>query len=183
MFLSLVVVNLNVQKGYGMSDFYEVWSNVRDSQVRVHAATVKSVTAQLHCMESYINPNVGEVLGANRQLSASSGRSPIARSGSDDTPIDSKDSSRLGVALIEPVTASVEITQVEKSLFPLSRTINVSMEASAMLSFEDIGLIEAVICRWSTERERQAKQCQEVIDIHLDEDRSIGSDGSCSEKP
>jgi hypothetical protein len=99
---------------------------------------VFTLDANLNSMESFINPDVSVALGLKPDGAVMSCAS---------------DSSALGVALIQPVTAGIEFRQISKERFPTIRSMNLSMESvSTMLSFEDLGLINQVIERWSPER-------------------------------
>lgn len=118
---------------------------------------ITSLDAQLHGLETYINPDVDEALRFSRRhvdmigenfSSAFSSVVDLEPSNVDDL---------LGVALIQPVTTGIEYTQVERELFPTKRSIIINVEpVSTMLSFEDLQLVEVVLNRWSTRKETKA---------------------------
>jgi len=93
-----------------------------------------SVKVFIHALESYVNPDVCDALGERKNTN-------------------------LGIALIEPVYASMELSQRLKPLHPNQRTVNISMEPlSTLLSSSDFELIENLLKRWSNERGLAEKQ-------------------------
>ena len=142
--------------------------------------SVTSIDANFSSMESYINPNVDSALGPNRH-SIPELTQNATRKG---------DGQELGIALIEPVTASFDFCRIDQALRPSSRTVYLTMEpVSTTLSFEDIGLLDVVLKRWSSEKkQRQApvevgadvavvsvsSKVEEVVDLDIVE-RSGGS--------
>ena len=118
------------------------WSDIR---------TTTSLDAHLNSMESYINPNIGVSLGINVSSSHTSTTSiKIAQK--------HEYKNELGVALIEPVTATIEFNQIQRDLHPTSRSLSMSLNpVSTMLSFEDLTLIEAVLRRITKEGNRAAQ--------------------------
>lgn len=135
-----------------------------------------TVDAHLNGMESYINPNVKETLGSRSSSSSFDSDSDSDTCVIENTsyacgrknkppPIDTrtlgirpdiKDNS-LGIALIEPVTATIEFSQSQRQLHPTRRSFSLSMQpVSTMLSFEDLSLIEGVLNRMSEESNRGA---------------------------
>lgn len=115
-----------------------------------HSTTV-SIQGQIHSLESYINPDPRSALETSviRHLSFTQDIIEEKEMDPCSTPNDI-----LGVALIEPVTASFTFFQMKKSNFPTIREIFVSMEpVSTTLSFEDMHLIEIVLSRWKNQRD------------------------------
>ena len=111
---------------------------------------VLKLDANLQSMESFINPDVSVALGRNVVGT---------------TPQSTSDISSLGVALIQPVTAGIEFQQTSKERFPTVRSLNLNMESvSTMLSFEDLGLINQVVKRWSPEGRSPEVQAQVEFD-------------------
>jgi hypothetical protein len=101
----------------------------------------KTLSAELHSMESYINPDVSEVLTCKQ--SSQHGKNPP----------------QLGIALIEPVTASLCLSESSRELFPTNRVANFHVDAlSTILSFGDVDLIDNVLRRWLEERGRSSKE-------------------------
>jgi hypothetical protein len=114
---------------------------------------VLSLDANLQSMESFINPDVSVALGRKAD-----GTSPKA----------SSDVSSLGVALIQPVTAGIEYQQTSKERHPTIRSLHLNMESvSTMLSFEDLGLINQVVKRWSPEG--RSPQFQQHVELDSQE--------------
>jgi len=127
----------------GLSWKYELSRGFCDKKV------VTAVNAQLHSMETYINPNVESALGIK-------GHNPDLfdqnETAADSCQVydDNSDDQLLGVALIQPVTAGIEFCQIRRDRFPTLESFSVSMEpVSTMLSFEDLTLLEAILERWS----------------------------------
>ena len=113
--------------------------------------TTISIDAHLNSMESYINPNIGRSLGLN-------GPSSQALTSSIKSAKKHDDSNELGVALIEPVTATIEFHQIQRELHPTRRSLSMNLNAvSTMLSFEDLTLLEAVLRRIMKEGNRATK--------------------------
>ena len=113
-----------------------------------------AVDAQLHRMESYINPDVDDALRFKRRHAELVG-SAFTPPNFQDSEEDEGGilSNALGVALIQPVTTGVEYSEIRRELFPTQRALFVNIEpVSTMLSFEDLQLIEAVLKRWSSKR-------------------------------
>jgi len=113
-------------------------------------STVTSIQGQVHALESYINPDPRSV------LEGSSMRGSRAASKIDEEVVENKDgiADDLGVALIEPVTASFTFRQTKRTNFPTVREAFISMEpVSTTLSFEDIKLVEVVVSRWKSEKQ------------------------------
>ena len=68
--------------------------------------------------------------------------------------VDSDDT--LGVALIQPLGVGIEYMQFERALFPTRRSLVVNIDpVSTMLSFEDLQLVEVVLKRWSSGRNKR----------------------------
>lgn len=133
---------------------------------------ITALDAHLHSMESYINPDVSWALGLQRQHAVMMGRSLEQMlhiySSRHESPSRILNNS-LGVALIEPVTTSIELCRVSKDRFPTLRSVAINMEpVSTMLSFEDLSLIRGIIDRLSSSRgRRRAKEesAQELLHI------------------
>jgi hypothetical protein len=116
-----------------------------------------TVDAQLHRMETYINPDVDAALRFKRRHAEMVGDIGSFLSPStfyDDAEEDEgATEDTLGVALIQPVTTGVEYSETQRALFPTHRSLFVNIEpVSTMLSFEDLQLLEAVLKRWSSKR-------------------------------
>ena len=110
-------------------------------------STVTSIQGQVHSLESYINPDPRSVLEGN--LIRGTGKV-------DENVVENKDGTAddLGVALMEPVTASFTFRQKKRTNFPTVREAFVSMEpVSTTLSFEDMKLLEVVVSRWKSEKQ------------------------------
>jgi len=108
------------------------WSDWNDYR------TITSFDAHFNSMETYINPNLGESKNFSN--------------------ITNESHNELGIALIEPVTSTLEFTQVQRNLHPTRRSFNVGINpVSTMLSFEDLCLIEAVLSRMSKDGNRAVK--------------------------
>jgi hypothetical protein len=115
---------------------------------------VISAQCQVHSLESYINPEPRKVLEnilAEEDVSdykTFEERLNEPKNVSDD----------LGIALIEPVSASFTIRQLKRLNFPTLREAFLSIEPiSTTLSFEDMKLLEVVISKWKSERDRLNK--------------------------
>jgi hypothetical protein len=134
-----------------VSDVKRVQPAVADSYDVQH---ITSLDAQLHGLETYINPDVDEVLRFSRRHV-----DMIGPNYSSDFPpvVDTEPSyvdDLLGVAMIQPVTTGIEYTQVERALFPTKRSLVINVDpVSTMLSFEDLQLVEVVLNRWSLRKE------------------------------
>lgn len=113
-------------------------------------STVVSIQGQIHCLESYINPDPRRILESSF-VRDSTGISTIDEMDVDEHKERTDD---LGVALIEPVTASFSYSQTKRPNFPTVRQSFISMEpVSTTLSFEDIKLVEVVLSRWKSEKQ------------------------------
>ncbi len=111
---------------------------------------VTAVNAQLHSMETYINPNVEKALGMEYHNADIFDRTILASDSTRNAEEKSGDE-QLGVALIQPVTAGVEFCQIKRDRFPTLESFSVNMEpVSTILSFEDLSLIESILERWSS---------------------------------
>ena len=131
--------------------------NATSIESRQQIQQLTAVDAQLHSMESYINPDVDDALRFKRRHAEMVGDAVSTSSPAfqyEDTEENERHSSdALGVALIQPVTTGIEYSEMRRDLFPTKRSLFVNMEpVSTMLSFEDLELIEAVLKRWSSER-------------------------------
>jgi hypothetical protein len=125
----------------------------------LESQVITALDAHLHSMESYINPDVSWALGLQRQHAVMMGRSLEQMlhvySSRQESPSRVLNNS-LGVALIEPVTTSIELCRVSKDRFPTLRSVAINMEpVSTMLSFEDLSLIRGIIDRLSSSRGRR----------------------------
>ena len=129
-------------------------SKLRNSR-SVDIQRITSVGAQLHGLETYINPDVSAALRFRQRHSEMVGEGflPSFNSISDDGVEDKGDT--LGVALIQPVTIGIEYTQVERDLFPTRRSLQINIDpVSTMLSFQDLQLVEIVLKRWSSAKRK-----------------------------
>lgn len=114
---------------------------------------ITSIGAQLHGLETYINPDVSAALRFRQRHSemVGEGFSPSFISFSEDVVEDKGDT--LGVALIQPVTIGIEYMQIERDLFPTRRSLQINIDpVSTMLSFEDLRLVEIVLKRLSSDK-------------------------------
>ncbi len=116
---------------------------------------ITSVGAQLHGLETYINPDVSAALRFRERHSDMVGKgfSPSFAPVFEDENEAKGDT--LGVALIQPVTIGIEYMQVERDLFPTRRSLQINIDpVSTMLSFEDLQLLETVLKRWSSSKRK-----------------------------
>ena len=113
---------------------------INDSSVdSINYSNTLSLQGQLHRLESYINPDPRNVLEGTPGVDKTDNRNSTEE---------------LGVALIEPVTASFTVLQNKRNNHPTIRNITLSIEpVSTTLSFQDIKLIEVVFSRWKSERD------------------------------
>ena len=119
---------------------------------------VVSADAQLHSMESYINPDVNTALCFKPSHAAMVG-DMNSREFPEPEDVGPESGDSLGVALIQPVTAGLEFCETNRDLFPTKRSVFVNIEpVSTMLSFEDLNLIETVLARFSSTRSDQTKK-------------------------
>ena len=94
-------------------------------------------------LDTRVHQNVDELIGPNRKLPG-----PKANS--------------LGIPLIEPVTIMTEVKNVSRSRFPSTRFLTIEIDPVATLfSFSDVGLIEAVVKKWSKKKKAKAKTTKE----------------------
>ena len=128
---------------------------------------ITALDAHLHSMESYINPDVRFALSLQQHHAEMMGRSLKQMSHvyfADDEYIFVGSDNSLGVALIEPVTMSIELCRVSNDRFPTLRSMHINIEpVSTMFSFEDLSLIRVIIARLSssgTTKERGEPQQQ-----------------------
>lgn len=129
-----------------------------DNLARIRSVT--SIDANFHHMESYINPNVDSALGPSRHSTTKN-----SDAASQNVKGEGK-GQELGIALIEPVTASFDFCQIDQVLHPTSRTVYLTMEpVSTTLSFEDIGLLDVVLKRWSLERKQRRGSIEIIEDV------------------
>jgi len=144
-----------------------------DDLLRIRSVT--SIDANFHHMESYINPNVDSALGPNRHSTSTSSSARATRRVKGDG-----DGQELGIALIEPVTAAFDFCRIDQTLRPTSRTVYLTMEpVSTTLSFEDIGLLDVVLKRWSLERKQRLASTEikeAAIESFLPEEDFFGRD-------
>ena len=157
---SLAVVNASFVKRVSV----ESGGGARASVENEAAQRFVAVDAQLHRMESYINPDVDNALRFKRRhaelVGSSFSPTDYRNSGDGEEGIPSD---TLGVALIQPVTTGIEYSEIRRDLFPTQRSLFVNMEpVSTMLSFEDLQLIEAVLKRWSSRRTAQSSRGVEL---------------------
>ena len=140
----------------------------KDGSEETSQSTTLSIQGQVHSLESYINPDPRYVLEELHRISSSK------ESEERNTATRGECNDALGVALIEPVTASFTLLQLQRSNFPTLREAFISMEAvSTTLSFEDMQLIEVVFSRWKKERDRVRLKVSKLVGPsirnHLDE--------------
>jgi hypothetical protein len=110
-----------------------------------------SAQCQVHSLESYINPEPRKVLEKSTMQEVVSG----CKSYEESIHEHKNQSEDLGIALIEPVSATFTIRQLKRLNFPTLREAFFSIEPiSTTLSFEDIKLLETVISKWKSERNR-----------------------------
>ena len=113
-------------------------------------------------MESYINPDVRCALSLQQHHVEMMGRSLNQMSHvyfAADEYVFSRSDNSLGVALIEPVTMSVELCRVSKDRFPTLRSMHINIEpVSTMFSFEDLSLLRVIIARLSSSRATENRE-------------------------
>jgi hypothetical protein len=127
---------------------------------------ITSVGAQLHGLETYINPDVSAALRFRQRHSEMVGKgfSPSFNPVSEDGVEDNGDT--LGVALIQPVTIGIEYMQIKRDLFPTRRSLQINIDpVSTMLSFEDLQLVEIVLKRWSRDKGKSSDNVTNPQDI------------------
>ena len=123
---------------------------------------VTSVGAQLHGLETYINPDVSAALRFRQRHSEMVGGFSPTFNPIVENEIDKKGDT-LGVALIQPVTIGIEYMQVERDLFPTRRSLQINIDpVSTMLSFQDLQLVETVLKRWSSERRKNSDEKRDL---------------------
>jgi hypothetical protein len=126
---------------------------------------ITSVGAQLHGLETYINPDVSAALRFRQRHCEMVGKefSPSFNPVSEDGVEDNGD---LGVALIQPVTIGIEYMQVKRDLFPTRRSLQINIDpVSTMLSFEDLQLVEIVLKRWSRDKGKKSDNATNPEDV------------------
>ena len=107
--------------------------------------------AQLFSLESYINPDVYKALRLHQRHneivdSASGLRSLASLEDVENDELDLADQQELGVALLQPVTSSIEYGRTSRTRYPSKRFVCINIEPiSTMVSFEDLQLIESVL--------------------------------------
>ena len=116
---------------------------------------ITSVGAQLHSLETYINPDVSDALRLRkRHLEMIGSRFSTSLNVLPDDKNEAVGDT-LGVALIQPVTIGIEYIQIERDLFPTRRSLQINIDpVSTMLSFGDLQLVETILKRWSTNEDR-----------------------------
>ena len=116
---------------------------------------ITSVGAQLHGLETYINPDVSDALCLRkRHLEMIGSRFSTSLNVLPDDKNEAVGDT-LGVALIQPVTIGIEYIQIERDLFPTRRSLQINIDpVSTMLSFGDLQLVETILKRWSTNEDR-----------------------------
>jgi len=91
-------------------------------QVDMRGST--SLSGHIKELETYVHNNIDSLIGPDRSLS---------------------DDDSIGVALVEPVTVTVEVRIESRSRFPTSRYVSIDIEPVAiLLSFGDLSLINAI---------------------------------------
>eukprot|EP00536_Pseudo-nitzschia_multiseries_P004057 jgi/Psemu1/323294/estExt_fgenesh1_pg.C_650034 len=170
----LAVVNVsNVNKK-------EVYAGRFSDSIDVQQIT--SVGAQLHGLETYINPDVSAALRFSERHSEMVGAhySSMFNTAYDDTIEEVPDT--LGVALIQPVTIGIECMQIKRGLFPTRRSLQVNIDpVSTMLSFEDLQLVEVVLKRWSSDRTKIPNDVNNSQDLSPDPDKNIEQESTREE--
>ena len=80
----------------------------------------------------------------------------------------------LGIPLIEPVTITMEIKNVSRSRFPTTRLLTIDIEPVATLfSFGDVGLIEAVVKKWSKKKKAETETKTTIEKDIINKRRSV----------
>lgn len=120
---------------------HEEISNTPENYVDIQTTT--TLTAFFKDLDTRIHQNVDELIGPSRKISSSK-------------------ASSLGVPLIEPVTISMEVKNISRNRFPTTRFLSIEIDPVATLfSFGDVGLIEAVVKKWSQKQKVKAKSSKE----------------------
>ncbi|KAG7345960.1 vacuolar-sorting-associated protein 13 C-terminal domain containing protein [Nitzschia inconspicua] len=147
-----------------VTDVAKVQAVGRGSSDSVDKQHIISVDAQLHGLETYINPDVNAALRFSRRHVEMVGHEQFPNFTIGDDSVSLGHSDLLGVALIQPVTMGIEYVQIERELFPTRRSLVINIEpVSTMLSFEDLQLVEVVLKRWTSKgsgRSRNANSSQ-----------------------
>ena len=114
---------------------------------------ITSVGAQLHGLETYINPDVSAALRFRQRHSEMLGTRHLSSLNLRTEDETEEKGDNLGVALIQPVTIGIEYIKSERDLFPTRRSLQINIDpVSTMLSFEDLQLVEIVFKRWSSDK-------------------------------
>lgn len=167
----LAIVNASIVKQVQVlpCDSWLVIGTNGGTSALLDSTTVTAIDAQFHSMESYINPDVEDVLGLKTHHISIVGDSVVSASSNESKEKKSRQDNFLGVALIEPVTFGAEFCETSRDRFPSLRTASVNMDpVSTMLSFEDLSLIESVLEKWSASKaERRAGR--DTIDVESTE--------------
>ncbi|CAB9511549.1 Putative vacuolar protein sorting-associated protein [Seminavis robusta] len=138
------------------------------------------VDAQLHSLESYINPDVNRALRLKERhhLLLEGFNLPLLsflEESNDEEP--DFDFDELGVALLQAVTAGIEYKTTSRSRFPSKRFLCVNIEPiSTMVSFEDLQLLELVYNRWVKGRQESEKPDEESQPSLEAQSKSIASE-------
>lgn len=110
---------------------------------QVDLRSTTSLSGHVKELETYVHNNVDKLIGPNRVES-------------DDTSV--------GVALVEPVTVTLEVRIESRSRFPTTRFVSIDIDPVAiLLSFGDLNLIDAI--RRRSFRKQKEKSKTKALDV------------------
>ena len=118
------------------------------------------VDAQLHSLETFINPDVHKALSLQQRhvdmLKTEMDSSLVAVASVDESDQVQATQGALGVALLQPVTTGIEFGKSSRSRFPSRRFACIKVEPiSVALSFDDLQLIESILKRLTSKTEKE----------------------------
>ena len=118
------------------------------------------VEAQLHSLETFINPDVHKALSLQQWhvdiLKTEIDSSLFVIASADESDQLQAKQGALGVALLQPVTTGIEFGKCSRSRFPSRRFACINVEPiSIALSFDDLQLIESILKRLTTKTDKE----------------------------
>ncbi len=133
-----------VLRGLAVGDFNKTHEEVMIvSDEFADIKTTTTLNGHFKELDTRVHQNVDELIGPNRKLTGSK-------------------ANLLGTPLIEPVTVTTEVKIFSRTRFPTTRCLTIQIEPVATLfSFGDVGLIEAVVKKWSKKKKAKAKTTKE----------------------